>query len=194
MSPPKSGLVRGLLVGFAAMILAGAGSAALFLLMKNVSMEVRWFAGDPVVSWEVAEGVAIGLIMALTFWLLRPRGLPLPFLAALYAFGACAVGYAGELLVWAMDIGFPSDTWPKYAGHGVDRLVDALREDPVFWLGAAAGVLPAFLLTLVRVLRLRSRDRKTALAATPQEPSQPEYRDPFEPAQPVESRTPNQFR
>ncbi|GAA0920199.1 hypothetical protein [Nonomuraea longicatena] len=194
MSPPRSGLVRGLLVGFAAMILAGAAFSSLHFLYVNVSLEVRWFAGNPAVSMPIGGGLLIGLLLALTFWLLRPRSLLVPFVALLYAVGARVLGHVGDGLAISIDMGFPAEVWPKHARLIVEYLPKAVREDPTFWPSVAAATVPVFLLTLIRALRLRSRDRAAALAATPEEPPQPEYRDPFEPAQPVESRTPTQFR
>ncbi|MFD9945594.1 hypothetical protein ACFWYW_46195 [Nonomuraea sp. NPDC059023] len=190
MSQPRSGLVRGLFAGFVAMLVAGvaysAGSYGFVLLPYNV----RWFTGDQRLLAHTVLGLVIAVIIWLALWLTRPRGLLVPVLAALFAFGARTIGSMGSELGNYVRAGFPSSSLDDQALRIVSELPELFRTSPIFWTGVAIAATPAFLLTLLRVLRLRRRDRAeaAALAApspTPDQPATP-AQDPW-PAQPAES-------
>ncbi|NUW32232.1 hypothetical protein HTZ77_12415 [Nonomuraea sp. SMC257] len=196
MSHRRSGLLSGLIVGFVAMLLGVAGYAAMVAYSNRLPYDVRWFAGDPALVLPVACCLLAGLILGLAMWTIRPRSLLLPWVVLLYAFGVRAAGSVAGVVVWAVDNGFPMTTW---FAENLDRIAQgvwlAMRTSWQFWAAVAAAAVPAFLLTLVRVVRVRRRWRAEAgpvshrrrdggEQATDPAESEPEYRAPFEPLQP----------
>ncbi|NUW41617.1 hypothetical protein [Nonomuraea rhodomycinica] len=202
MSHRRSGLLSGLIVGFVAMLIGVAGYAAMVAYSNRLSYDVRWFAGDPALVFPIACCLLAGLILGLAMWAVRPRSLLLPLVVLLYAFGVRAAGSVGGLVLWAADNGFPLTTW---FADNLDRIAQGvwltMRTSWQFWAAVAAAAVPAFLLTLVRVVRVRRRwraeagpsahrrrdgDERAADRAEPADSAEgePEYRAPFEPLQP----------
>ncbi|GAA2269839.1 hypothetical protein GCM10010149_08690 [Nonomuraea roseoviolacea subsp. roseoviolacea] len=196
MSHRRSGLLSGLIVGFVAMLIGVAGYAAMVAYSNRLPYDVRWFAGNPGLVFPVACCLLAGLILGLAVWVVRPRSLLLPWVVLLYAFGVRAGGDVAGIVVWAVDKGFPLATWFP---DNVDRIAQgvwtAMRTSWQFWAAVGAAAVPAFLLTVVRVARVRRRWRAEAGVvthrgrdggeqATDAMEAEPEYRAPFEPLQP----------
>ncbi|MFG3438558.1 hypothetical protein ACGF0J_15040 [Nonomuraea sp. NPDC047897] len=182
MSQRRSGLLSGLVVGFIAMLLGAAAYAACGTFFYRLPYEARWFAGDPALVFPVVLSVAAGLIIGLAAWTVRARSLFLPMAALLYAVCARALGSVAGAVGLRWEQGVPAAALQEEATGAALALWRTAQTSGQFWATvAAAGT--AFLLTLVRVLRMR---RKTTAAENRAEEEQPEpeYRDPFEPVQP----------
>ncbi|NUR90496.1 MAG: hypothetical protein HOY71_41010, partial [Nonomuraea sp.] len=82
MSQRRSGLLAGLIVGFFAMLVGGTGVAAGVYYSDRLPDVVSTADGVPLLG---ALAVLAGLVVALAVRAVRPRGLLLPPLAALYA-------------------------------------------------------------------------------------------------------------
>ncbi|MBN6055447.1 hypothetical protein JYK22_26165, partial [Nonomuraea sp. RK-328] len=195
MSHRRSGLLSGLIVGFVAMLIGVAGYAAMVAYFNRLPYEVRWFAGDPTLVFPVACCLLAGLILALAMWTVRPRSLLLPLVVLVYAFGVRAGGSVAGIVVWAVDNGFPMSSMAEHLDRGAQSVWMAMRTSWQFWAAVAAAAVPAFLLTLVRVVRVRRRWRAEAdpashrrrdggEQATDSTEPEAEYRAPFEPLQP----------
>ncbi|MFI6503406.1 hypothetical protein [Nonomuraea typhae] len=189
MSQPRSGLIRGLVIGFIAMPVAGAAYTAAWYGFWRLSYDIRWLAGDPKVSYPYAGGLIIALVVGLTFWLIRSRSLIVPLVAALYAAGARIIASVATSVLLSWQIGYPLDVLDEHLTETLTSLPTVFRENTVFWGSVATAVIPVFLLTLLRAVRLR---RRAGLGReTPPVPAGTEAageRDPFEPAQPSEQR------
>ncbi|MBB5084287.1 hypothetical protein [Nonomuraea endophytica] len=170
MSQPRSGLVRGLFAGFVAMLVAGAAYSAGAYGFALLPYDVRWFTGDQRLFAHTVLGLVIAVIIWLTLWLTRPRSLIVPVLAALFAFGARTIGSVGSGLATSVKSGFPLSSLDDHALTIAGELPELLRASTTFWQGVAVAATPAFLLTLLRVLRLRRHDR-VAAAPTPTTPT-----------------------
>ncbi|MFI6792748.1 hypothetical protein ACIBG4_36010 [Nonomuraea sp. NPDC050383] len=195
MSQRRSGLLSGLIVGFVAMIIGAAGYAAMATFYYRLPYEVRWFAGDPTFAFPVACCLLAGLILGLAMWTVRPRSLLLPLLLVLYAFGVRAIGGVAGSMGFVVERGFPLSSVDEQLVFGAQGVWLAIRSSWHFWAAVAAAAVPAFLLSLVRVVRVRRRWRAEDGAASHRrrgggEPvadatePEPEYRAPFEPLQP----------
>ncbi|MFI6532329.1 hypothetical protein ACIBHY_07780 [Nonomuraea sp. NPDC050547] len=192
MSQPRSGLVRGLFAGFVAMLVAGVAYSAGSYGFTQLPYNVRWFTGDQRLLAHTVLGLVIAVIIWVALWLTRPRSLLVPVLAALFAFGARTIGSMGSELGNYVRAGFP---WPSLDDHAlriVSELPELLRTSPIFWTGVAIAATPAFLLTLIRVLRLRRRDRARAGALAAPSPASPAPEGPAAPA-PDQPATSEQF-
>ncbi|WP_157247627.1 hypothetical protein [Nonomuraea typhae] len=189
MSPPRSGLIRGLVIGFIAMPVAGAAYTAAWYGFWRLPYDLRWIAGEPKVSYPYAGGLIIALVLGLTFWLIRSRSLIVPLVAALYAFGARVIASVATSVLLSWQIGYPLDVLDEHLVLTLTGLPAVFGENLVFWGSVATAVVPVYLLTLLRAVRLRRRARRE----TPPVPTEPRTetageRDPFEPAQPSEQR------
>ncbi|WP_144069983.1 hypothetical protein [Nonomuraea indica] len=188
MSQRRSGLLSGLVVGFIAMLLGAAAYAACATFFYRLPHEARWFAGDPAVVFPAALSFVAGLVIGLAAWAVRTRSLLLPMAALLYAVGARALGSVAGAVGLRWEQGFPISGLQEEAARAGLALWSVAQTSWQFWATVGAAAVPAFLLTLVRVLRMR---RKTTTAETreartleAEERPDPEYRDPFEPLQP----------
>ncbi|MBB6348497.1 hypothetical protein FHU36_005042 [Nonomuraea muscovyensis] len=183
MSQRRSGLLSGLIAGFIAMLLGAASYAAVETFFYRLSYEARWFGGDPAVVFPAALSFLAGLIIGLAAWTVRARNLFLPMAALLYAVGARTLGSVAGAVGLRWEQGFPATALQEEASRAALALWSVAQTSWQFWATVGAAAVPAFLLTLLRVLRMR---RKAAAAETRAEEDQPEpeYRDPFEPVQP----------
>lgn len=174
------------------MLVAGVAYSAGSYGFTQLPYNVRWFTGDQRLLAHTVLGLVIAVIIWVALWLTRPRGLLVPVLAALFAFGARTIGSMGSELGNYVRAGFP---WPSLNDHAlriVSELPELLRTSPIFWTGVAIAATPAFLLTLLRVLRLRRRDRAQAAALAAPSPASPTPEGPATPA-PEPPATPEQF-
>ncbi|MEV0196807.1 hypothetical protein [Nonomuraea sp. NPDC050691] len=195
MSHRRSGLLSGLVVGFVAMLVGAAGYAAMQTFSMRLPYEVRWFAGNPALTVPVTCCFLAGLLLGLAMWTVRPRSLLLPLAMVVYAVGVRAIGNLAGILAWAADHGFPASSLVTFLESGAYGVWWAARTSWQFWAAVGAAAVPAFLLTLLRVVRVRRRWRAEAGPASPHrrddggpvaDSSEPEaeYRAPFEPLQP----------
>lgn len=193
MSQRRSGLLSGLVVGFIAMLLTAAGVGAGLFYGARLPFEVRW-AGDGL-ALPAAGSLLAGLVIGLSVRAVRPRSLLLPLLSALYACAALALGFVAFSTVTMLTYGFSAETADRFIGivAGAAQILWGLLSDSWrFGLMGGVAAVPAFLLPLMRAVRLRrvrssrhTRHRKEGPAREEERPeSEPEYRAPFEPAQP----------
>lgn len=186
MSQRRSGLPSGLVVGFIAMLLGAAAYAAGGIFFHRLPYEARW-PGDPALVFPAALSFVAGLIIGLAAWTLRARSLFLPMAALLYAAGARALGSVAGAVGLRWEQGLPVTALQEEATRAGLALWSAAQTSWQFWATVGAAAVPAFLLTLLRVLRMRRRttaaETRTADQAAEEQP-EPEYRDPFEPLQP----------
>lgn len=195
MTHPTSGWLRGLIAGFVAMLAGVAGYGAAAGGFYRLPAEVRWFAGDPALSFTIAICLAGGLLIGLVMWLVRPRTYGLAVAAAVFGFGLRALGSVAAEIGNALGMGTPMSAVQEFLPQAPAFVWEVMRTSVTFWLGVAAAAVPAFLLVLLRVARLRRRAR---LQAQVEEPvvveEEPEYRAPFEPAQaPTQQTTTDMF-
>jgi hypothetical protein len=189
MSQRRSGLLSGLVVGFIAMLLTAAGVGAALFYGARLPFEVRW-AGDGL-ALPAAGSLLAGLAIGLSVRAVRPRSLLLPLLSALYACAALALGFVAFSTMTMLTSGFP--TADRFlVANAAQLLWGLLSGSWQFGLMGGVAAVPAFLLPLMRAVRLRrvrssrhTRHRKEGPAREEAQPeSEPEYRAPFEPAQP----------
>ncbi|MEU0571119.1 hypothetical protein ABZ297_37795 [Nonomuraea sp. NPDC005983] len=188
MSQQRSGLLAGLIIGFFATLLGAAGFGAAIYFSARLPLEVRQF-GDGVPLGGLIS-LALGLVVGFALWAVRPRSLVLPFAAALYACASLLLGFLGTFVASALDTGGPmatADEFRRVVTAEASVFWSVLKTSSRFWLMLALAACPAFLLTLLRVLRLRRRT-KLEEPAPDEEPAEPEYRAPFEP---LNAPTPN---
>lgn len=186
MSQPKSGLLRGIIVGLLAMLACAAAIAAALLFQDRLPRVVT-----EGMHWYIGLALAGGLIVGLAMRIVRPRSLLLPPLAAIYGGAAVAVGFITGLAPSLVPIRMNSrESGPRLDPddfmNGLPYAV-ALFTDPVklswrVWLPVALSALLGCTLVALKVRRNRAAARATAPEeAEPVE--EPEYRAPFEPAQ-----------
>ncbi|MFI6603099.1 hypothetical protein ACIBHX_43240 [Nonomuraea sp. NPDC050536] len=192
MSQRRSGLLSGLIVGLIASLVCASGVAAVVYVEDRLPAVFKAWNG-----WPLGAGLAVvtGLIVGGLICLVRPRGLVLPPLAALYAAAAEAagllVGIAPHMVVYALDTSGTAGA--PLRAPGLDEFMSGMRSalslfiSPIdrswpVWLLVAISALVAFVLVALRVRRLRRRDRAQEPVEAP-ESEEPEYRAPFEPAQ-----------
>lgn len=184
MSKQRSGLLSGLIVALIAALLSATGVAAFSWFYGHLPDSVTSFGeGVPIF---VAVALLSGLIVGLAVRVVRPRSRLLPLLAGLLAAGGFLLGMVAG---FAAVIYASRDThsWPD-ADHlpdvdsianGFPQSLSRLGDDWQTWAITAIPAVVAFLLVALRVRRVR---RTTSV---PEAVEEPEYRAPFEPAQPT---------
>lgn len=194
MSQRRSGLLSGLIVGFIASLVCASGVAAAVYVEDRLPALLKAWNG-----WPLATGIALlaGVIIGLAMGAARPRSLLLPPLAALYAGAAEAVGLLVGIAPHSIPVILPlpldasAPAAPALRLPRVDEIMDGLRPaldsflGPIrvswpVWLVVALAAMAAFLVVSLRVRRVRRRDQDPDET---QDPEEPEYRAPFEPAQ-----------
>ncbi|MFI6297521.1 hypothetical protein ACIBEJ_38420 [Nonomuraea sp. NPDC050790] len=155
------------MAGFVAMLLAGAAYIAAGYGFSMLPYDVRWITDDQRLLANVTSSLLIGLIIWLALWLTRPRSLAIPLVAVVYAFGARTIGSVGTDVAYYFKAGFPLATLEDRTWQAIAELPLLFRASTTFWPGVAMAAAPAFLLTLLRVLRLRRRDRAGAFQPDP---------------------------
>lgn len=191
MSQPKSGLIPGLIVGLFAMLLCAAGLAAAFMFEDRLPAFTRYGEGAPM---AFALCVVTGLVVGLAVRAVRPRSLLLPPLSALFAAGAVFAGVVVGFSLRARPVlNAHEGTAPVSTVDGLVRRLDstaALFFEPLgqswkAWVVVAVAALTAFVVVALRVRKVR---RASVTEPPVEQHAEPEYRAPFEPAQPTETR------
>jgi hypothetical protein len=193
MSHKRSGLVPGLAVGLLAALICAAAVGAAVMFQNRLPLDVRTFGNGYPLS--VALSLVIALVVALAIGSVRPRSAVLPGVAGLYAGGAMAAGQiTGSSIMWGAttrERGRPVDlsdiTLDNLSGglsHALSLYRTGLTESWPVWLSIAVAALAALLLVTLRVVRVRRAQSAELTAAEEQDAEEPEYRAPFEPAQP----------
>lgn len=203
MSHKRSGLLSGLFFGLLAALICAAGLGVAVLYQESLPKAVTGFGGGVPVSLALA--LLIAVIVALAMGARRPRSLLLLPFAFLYG-GAAFAG--GQITGLSVLLGARARAPEERAGlSDVDlptfneglpqalRLYRELLTETTAWLYIVVAALAALALLTLRVLRVR-RARSAGSAGSPDEPGdsgepgapgdsgKPEYRAPFEPAQP----------
>lgn len=199
MSHKRSGLLPGLFFGLLAALICAAGLGVAVLYQESLPEAVTGFGGGVPVSLALA--LLIAVIVALAMGARRPRSLLLLPFAFLYGGAAVAAGQiTGSSVLIGAGLRAPGDRAPAgfsdvdlpTFNEGLPHALRVYREpltETTAWLYIAVAALAAFALLTLRVLRVRRAQRAEA-AESPGEPGQPgdsdkpEYRAPFEPAQP----------
>ncbi|WP_219465774.1 hypothetical protein [Nonomuraea rhizosphaerae] len=145
--------------------------------------------------WLESAELGVGTFLAgvIIGWAVRRRSLLLPFVSVVYACLALALGFIAESTYWLSLQGQPVSFETAY--KVTNTLLILVRFDWAYWVVAAVAALPAFVLPLVRAVRLRRRPKPSDDSPQQEEQQQqqqpeaePEYRGSFEPFQPPAPR------
>lgn len=188
MSKQRSGLLSGLIVALIAALLSATGVAALYWFYALFPESVTTFGeGVPIF---VAVALLSGLFVGLAVRVVRPRSRLLPPLTGLLAAGGFLLGIVAGFAPFIYDSRdthsapdadhLPAmDSIANGFPQALSRAFQSLGDTWQLWAFAAIAAVVAFLLVALRVRRVR---KTTAVPGVVEEP---EYRAPFEPAQPT---------
>jgi hypothetical protein len=165
------------------MLVCGAGYGALLFFIMRAAQDMPWLD-------QTAPSLGALLVGVITGVAVRRRSLLLPLVGTIYACAALVIGVVGAGVAWGAYRGDLTTLSAYVDGIQVSAwaLWTTLQQHWATWALAAAAAVPAFLLPLLRAIRLRRTRPVDEATAQEEEEVEPEYRGSFEPLQPPGSR------